>query len=506
MKTDGNLYAAIDLGSNSFHMLVARREHGELRVIDRIKDMVRLGGGIDDDGHLAADTRRHALACLARFGQRIAAIPATQVRAVGTQAFRQLDNPAAFLVVAETALGCSIDIISGREEARLVYLGVSQATPQSDRRLVIDIGGGSTELVIGEALDPLLTESVPVGCVSMSRMAFPDGRLTEGAWQQAVQAVESELLELGGEVRRLGWQQAVGSSGTIRALEAMATSRRNEASARIALTEVEKLREAMLKVGHIDRLALPGLSQRRRPVIAGGTVVLEAVMRHLGLEKLEVSPHALREGVLHDLLGRLSHQDPRARTVAAMASRYQCDPEQASRVRDWAMQAADQVASQWQLTPPHLELLDWACQLHELGLAIAHDRHHLHGAYVVEHADMPGFSRQEQEFMAALLATQRQRLDRTIIERHPVRLQDPLGHLIAILRLAVTLCRSRLDSDLPDFALEATGPNLALRLPEGWLDAHPLSARGLSYQQRQLEKLGVRLEIGVLSNDEQLPP
>ena len=506
MKTEKNLYAAIDLGSNSFHMLVARREHGQLRVIDRIKEMVRLGGGIDDDGRLDPETQRRALACLARFGQRIAAVPDTQVRAVGTQSFRQLDNPAVFLVIAETALGCSIDIISGREEARLVYLGVSQAIPQSDRRLVIDIGGGSTELVIGESLDPLLTESIPVGCVSISKKAFPDGALKAKAWQQAVQTVANELLELGGDIRRLGWQQAVGSSGTVKALEAMTASRREEASARISLAEVESLRDAMLKAGHIERLDLPGLSERRRPVIAGGAVVLEAVMSHLGLETLEVSPHALREGVLHDLLGRLSHQDPRTRTVAAMANRHQCDPEQASRVRDWALQAADQVAAGWKLTSTHLELLDWACQLHELGLAITHDRHHIHGAYVVQHADMPGFSRQEQEFMAALLATQRQRLDRGIVERQPTRLQAPLRRLIAILRLAVTICRSRLDSDVPDFALQPTGEGLVLRLPDGWLEAHPLSARGLSDQQRQLEKLGVSLEIGALSSNEQLNP
>ena len=504
MKTEQNLYAAIDLGSNSFHMLVARRDHGELQVIDRIKDMVRLGGGIDDDGQLNPDTRHRALACLARFGQRIAAIPETQVRAVGTEAFRQLHNPAAFLVVAETALGCSIDIIGGREEARLVYLGVSQATSHSDRRLVIDIGGGSTELVIGESLEPLLTESIPVGCVSMTRKVFPDGRLEPETWRQAVQTVQDELLELGSEVQQLGWQQAVGSSGSIRALEAMAASRRDESTGRISLAEVESLREAMLRAGHIGQLDLPGLSERRRPVIVGGAIILEAVMRHLGLETLEVSPHALREGVLHDLLGRLSRQDPRARTVAAMASRYQCDPVQASRVRDWALQAADQAAADWLLTTAHLELLDWACQLHELGLAISHDRHHVHGAYVIQHADMPGFSRQEQEFMAALLATQRQRLDHDIVERQPTRLRAPLRRLIAILRLAVTICRSRLDTDVPAFALDTAERGLVLRLPIGWIEAHPLSARGLSYQRHQLEKLGLNLEIGVLSGEEQI--
>jgi exopolyphosphatase / guanosine-5'-triphosphate,3'-diphosphate pyrophosphatase len=499
---EGNLYAAIDLGSNSFHMLVARREHGELRVIDRIKDMVRLAGGIDDNGHLDPEARARALDCLARFGQRIAAIPGEQVRAVGTQTFRQLDNPAAFLVVAETALGCSIDIISGREEARLVYLGVSQATAYSDRRLVIDIGGGSTELVIGESLDPLLTESVPLGCVSMTRKAFADGQLDRDRWQRAVQIVQADLLDLEAGMRGLGWDQAVGSSGTIRALETMAARARDEESGRITLVELERLRDKMLAAGHVERLDIAGLSERRRPVIVGGAVILEAVMKQLGIETMSVSPHALREGVLHDLLGRLSHQDPRARSVAAMARRYQCEPKQASRVRDWALQAADQVAEAWSLKSTHLELLDWACQLHELGLAITHDQHHRHGAYVIEHADMPGFSRQEQQFMAALVATQRFRLDADLIERQPPRLHAPLRYLIAIMRLGVTLCRARVDSDVPDFSLRAESDGLELRLPSGWLESHPLSARGLAYQRRQLEKIGLDLKLGVLSDAE----
>lgn len=497
--TEASLYAAIDLGSNSFHMLVARREHGELRVIDRIKDMVRLAGGIDENGLLDPAARSRALDCLARFGQRIAAIPGNQVRAVGTQAFRQLDNPAAFLVVAETALGCAIDIVSGREEARLVYLGVSQATAYSDRRLVIDVGGGSTELVIGESLDPLLTESIPVGCVSMTRRAFAEGRLDRERWQLAVQSVQGELLDMETDIRRTGWQQVVGSSGTIRALEAMATRLRDEETGRISLVEVERLREMILAAGHVDRIELPGLSERRRPVIAGGTVILEAVMKQLGLESMAVSPHALREGVLHDLLGRLSHKDPRARTVTAMANRYQCDPDQASRVRDWAMQAVDQATGPWQLTSIHVELLGWACQLHELGLAIAHDQHPQHGAYLIEHADMPGFSRQEQQFMATLVATQRYRLDRGVIERQASRLHNPLRRLIAIMRLAVTMCRARIDSDIPEFSMDVEADRISLRLPDGWLESHPLSARGLAYQNRQLEKIGLALKIEVLS-------
>jgi len=494
--TDRNLFAAIDLGSNSFHMLVARHEHGEIRVIDRLKDMVRLAGGIDRRGHLDTKTYRDAMASLARFGQRIAGIPERQVRAVGTQAFRQLDNPYGFLVVAETALGCPIDIISGREEARLVYLGVCQATSDNGNRLVIDIGGGSTELVIGEGLEPEVTESIPFGCVGMTRQAFVNGKLTRKRWCRAVQAVQADLLDIEAPFHRLGWQQAIGSSGTIRALEAMSTRQSGEANATFSLRDVENLRERMLEAGHIDALDLPGLSSRRRPVIAGGTVIIEAIMKHFEIEILGVSQHALREGVLHDLIGRLSDQDPRQRSVEAMASRYQCDPGQAERVRDWTLHAAEQVAERWSVQDTQLEYLEWSALLHEVGLAIAHDRHHLHGAYIIEHAELPGFSRQEQQFMAALIASHRGKLDPAVIEIQPPRHRDALRLFIAILRLAVTICRVRRDADLPDFGLDLRDQRMELRLSAGWLDSHPLTMHGLLQEQQQLRKLDLELIIG----------
>jgi len=494
------LYAAIDLGSNSFHMLVARREHDELRVIDRIKDMVRLVGGLDDDGRLDSETRQRALASLARFGQRIAGIPQHQIRTVGTQAFRQLANPASFLVVAETALSCPIDIIGGREEARLVYLGVSQGTaPAGGRRLIVDIGGGSTELVIGEGEQPDLAESIPTGCVSVTRRGFPDGRITAKRWQRAVEAVGEALLDIRADCRRLGWQQAVGSSGTLRAIETMAAGRRGVDDACIERNDLDDLRQRILRAGHIDRIELPGLSNRRRPVIVGGLAVLEAVMDTLDIERIQVSPFALREGLLHDLIGRLTHRDPRARTVTAMAERYQCDAHQAARVRDWTLTAAEQVAEAWRLSLAHTEMLEWACQLHELGLSIAHDRHARHGAYVIEHADMAGFTRQEQQFMAALVCLQRGRIEPSVIRQLPGRLQHPLCRLVAIMRLAVAFARSRRDSDMPDFALFGDDNRLRLDLPRGWLQVHPLTRRSLGFQQRQLRHIDIHLTLGELA-------
>ena len=493
-------HAAIDLGSNSFHMVVAHHDGHQLRIVDRIKDMVRLAGGIDRAGRLDPAVRERALASLSRFGQRIAGIPQAQVRAVGTQSFRRLAHPAAFLVVAETALGCPIDVISGSEEARLVYLGVHQGTPVGDgRSLIIDIGGGSTELAIGHGDEPELTETVPAGCVSVTGAHFGRGKITAARFERAVEAVEDRLVELVGPCRKLGWQRVIGSSGTMRAIAAMAAGG-EEGARRFNRADLQRLRESVVAAGHVDRIDLPGLSARRRPVIVGGLAVLEALARSLDLEQFEVSQSALREGLLHDLIGRLHHADPRARSVAGMADRFGSDPEQIARVHDWILAAFDQVADGWRLGEDHRDLLLWAVQLHEVGRAVNHHHHHKHGGYLVANADMPGFTRPEQRFMAALIALQRGKVDTEVLDWVPQRMSPALKRLAALLRIAVTLARPRSDRAMPDFSLTPGKSALALGLPPGWLEAHPLSARSLGYQQRKLGKLDLKLQIGTMDD------
>ncbi len=289
-------YAAVDLGSNSFHLLVARREHGELRVIDQIKEMIRLGGGLDQDGTLDPAVQERAFACLARFGQRLRGIPANNLRAVGTQTFRRLKNANAFLAVAETALGCSIDIIAGREEARLVYLGVTQGVSgHEERRLVIDIGGGSTELVIGEGLEPIEMESLQYGCVSLTRQFFADGKITRKRWKKAVRSVMADLQELQTRYRQTGWDSAIGSSGSIKAIAEICRLQ-SWVEKDINMDALYFLRDKLLSFGSIDAVDLPGLSERRHPVLVGGLVMLLACFKALRLENMKVSPYALREG------------------------------------------------------------------------------------------------------------------------------------------------------------------------------------------------------------------
>ena len=494
------MFAAIDLGSNSFHMIVARAEHDELRVIDRIKEMVRLGGGLNEKGELDRRTREAALACLARFGQRLAGIPPSNLRAVGTQTFRRLRNPAAFLVVAETALGCPIDVVSGREEARLVYTGVSQGMPNTaGRRLVIDIGGGSTEVVAGEATEPVLAESLPFGCVATTREAFPDGRISPQRWRRAKRKVLGALRPFSASFRNYGWDQAVGSSGTLRAVNAMASHLHPDQPGGFNRPDVIELRAQLFEAGHVDALDLPGLSERRRPVIAGGLVIVDALMKAFSIERIQASDYALREGLLYDLMGRLSQKDPRAKTVAAMASRYDCDPEQADRVCGWVRTALDQVASSWGLGPAHEELLLWSARLHETGLAIAHDRYPAHGAYIVGQADMPGFGRQEQALMALLVGQQRDRPNTEQIRQLPPRLHDPARRMLALLRLAVLMCRARSNADLSDFCIDVgKRRRISLALPAGWLDSHPLTAQDLAEEQHHLRALDLSLKLETL--------
>ncbi|MBL38223.1 MAG: exopolyphosphatase [Xanthomonadales bacterium] len=503
-----HLYAAVDLGSNSFHMLVARRENGELRVIDRIREMVRIAGGLDANGRLDEATRSRALECLARFGQRLAEIPGHQVRAVGTQTFRRLKNPQHFLVVAETALGCPIDIISGREEARVVWLGVSEGTSFAESpRMVIDIGGGSTEIAAGNETDPQFTESVQFGCVGVTRAAFGKGRITARRWQRAAGEIETELQAIAPQLARTGWQHAIGSSGTIRAVQAIVAARQGALPGPIEAAQVDELSKLVIESGHVDRVDLPGLSSTRQPVIAGGLLVLQACMRIFGIRTLEVSPFALREGLLHDLVGRLEQRDPREKTVRGMAERFQVDRTQAERVRDFALCAFEHLAEPFELRRIHRDLLDWTCQLHEIGLGIAHSHYQLHSAYIVEHSDMAGFTRQEQQFMAFLLRYQRRKMPDDALAQLPARLHHSARILLSIMRLAVALARSRTDADLPDFAL--TRPDdrmLVLSLPAGWLQSHPLSARSLELERRQLARLGMRLRFDTLANPHPVSP
>jgi len=488
-------YAAVDLGSNSFHLLVARREHGELRVIDQIKEMIRLGGGLDQEGALDPAVQERAFACLARFGQRLRGIPANNLRAVGTQTFRRLKNANAFLADAETALDCSIEIIAGREEARLVYLGVTQGVSgHEERRLVIDIGGGSTELVIGEGLEPIEMESLQYGCVSLTRQFFKGGKITRKRWKKAVRSVMADLQELQLRYVRTGWDSAIGSSGSIKAIAEICRLQ-SWVEKDINIDALYFLRDKLLSFGSIDAVDLPGLSERRHPVLVGGLVMLLACFKALRLETMKVSPYALREGVLHDLLGRLEQRDPRDKTVTAFMARYSVDQEQVNRVKRVALKACDKIADGMFLRPIHRELLAWAADLHETGLSVSHSQYQAHSGYLVENSDMAGFSRQEQQFLAALVRHHRREVPRNFANQLPARMHEPLRMTLFCLRFACILCRTRDDSSIPSFKLSGTNNMLTVNFADDWKVNHPLTMTDLEQESKDLRAIKLQFRV-----------
>ncbi|MEL1264974.1 exopolyphosphatase [Pseudoxanthomonas putridarboris] len=489
---DGDQLAAIDLGSNSFHMIVARYTLGQLRVVDRLRETVRMADGLDGKGGLSGAARQRALDCLARFGQRIRDVPAVRVRALATNTVRQLKDPQAFLVPAEAALDKPIEVVSGREEARLIYLGVAHAQPPKpgQRRLVIDIGGGSTEFIIGRGLETLERESLQAGCIASTRRFFPGGKLSKKRWKDALTEIGAEFQQFAGLYRNLGWQEAIGSSGTHKAIGEICAAMKLTKGA-ITAEALPQLRDRLLQADRIEDIDLPGLSNDRRPIIAGGVLVLEAAFEALGLQRLMVSKAAMREGILYDMLGRGSDNDPRDLSVAALTQRYGIDEFQAARVEATAMRLFEQVEESWDLDDDDARMLGWAARLHEIGLVIAHSQYHAHGAYVLEHSDISGFSRQEQQVLAALVRTHRRSIPKNAFDALPDRLLLSAKRKAALLRLAVLLHRSHDSETIPRLDLSASDERLDLIVDKKWIDSRPLLRSDLVGEAEDMQGLGM---------------
>src|SRR5688572_30121631 len=355
-----DVIAAVDLGSNSFHMVVARYSHGQLIILDRLREMVRLGAGLDEQGRLTREATDTALACLERFGQRLHDMKAESVRVVGTNTLRRAKRKGAFLDRARSALGHPIEIISGIEEARLIYLGVAHTMPsEPGRRLVVDIGGGSTEVIIGEGKTAKKLESLYMGCVSMSSRYFNDGGITDKRIKRARLGARLELEPVRANFRNYGWDQAVGSSGTIRSVGDVIRARNNGDGA-ITPAAVDSLLDHAVKAGEVSKLRLPGLSEERLPVFAGGLAILAEIFDAFDIKSMRVADGALREGLLYDLVGRFTDEDARVRSVRAMQARYHVDAAQSERVEASALDFLRQTTREWQLDEPFAELvLSW---------------------------------------------------------------------------------------------------------------------------------------------------
>ncbi len=494
---DSELLAAVDLGSNSFHLIVASFAQGQLRVVDRLREMVRIAAGLDKGKNLDAASQIRALECLARFGERLRDIPPERLRVVGTNTLRKARDPTDFLHKAEAMLGHDIDVVSGIEEARLIFIGASRSLPEvSGRHMVIDIGGGSTELAGGMGYQPDRLQSLGIGCVGMSRKFFPKGKITRKRFDEARTAVRLELRPYAGMFSGAQYERVAGASGTIRtAMDVLSGLKFDESG--ISLPALERLIALIIEQGHVERLELPGLSMERVPVFAGGIAILTEVMSFLGIEKLLAAQGAMREGILYDLIGRLGDEDSRVRTVRSMESRYHVDVSQAERVEQTALTLFEQVADSWKLRRPNARnLLGWAARLHEIGLDIAHSSYHKHGAYLLEHSDMPGFTRNEQAILAGLVGLHRRKLTAANVSAvTSAGWGKRTLRLAIILRLAVLFNRSR-SYEFPDtFRMLAKRRSITLQLSQEWLNSNPLSLADLQCEMGYLEAVGLELNI-----------
>ncbi len=483
------ILAAVDLGSNSFRLQVARVEGDQLYMLDGLREPVRLAAGLTADKYLDAETQQRALVALGRFAERLRNLPRDAVRVVGTNSLRVAKNAADFIPQAEHVLGFPIEVIAGREEARLIYLGVAHELPQSKHnRLVIDIGGGSTEFIIGNGLTPLKLESLYMGCVSFSNRFFPDGKITKQNLKQAELAARNELQTIVADYKGQ-WQQALGSSGTARAI-AEILELNGYSNGGITRDGLDRLRAHLLNVGDMHKLDLQGFRQDRISTLAGGFAILYAAFCELNITHMDPAMGALREGVLYDLLGRFHDHDVRDVTAQQFMQRYHVDAKQAGRVAKLAQILAQQFLGS-ENDQAALHLLGWAANLHEIGISVAHNGYHKHTAYILANADMPGYSKKEQTRLSLLTLAQRGSLNKL-----QGQLKNTEDFILAMsLRLAVLFYRNRSDSGLPALQGRFSGTKFHLSIDPDWLAQNPLTETVLQDEVKQWKALGVSLQI-----------
>jgi len=484
---DGAAIAAIDLGSNSFRLEIGRVAHGQVERVEYLKETVRLGGGLDADGNLSEAAIERGCECLARFAERLRGFTPAQVRAVATQTLREARNRDAFVARARAVLGFPIEVISGREEARLIYGGVAHLLPESDeRRLVVDIGGRSTEVVLGRGVQPLKVESYPVGSVNLSLRHFADGRLTRAALDAATLAAQAVLEDalgfLGDRDSDHAWDRAYGSSGTVGAIADVldANNPPGHTAGVVTADDLEWLVAQLLRAGHVDKLKLAGLKEDRRAVIGGGVATLRAVFALVGLDAMHAARGALRHGVLYEMLDRdVATADVRERTVQRLVQKFGADAAQAARVRQvalhlWAqLQASrnERDGGDQDAGHPLARQLAWAAEVHEIGRAVAHVEYHRHGAYILEHSDGAGFALHELQRLGVLVLGQRGGLRKVAAALDDEGLREPL----LCLRLAVLLCHARRAPALAGLGLARRGTGYRLEVDAAWAAQHPRS-------------------------------
>lgn len=495
----GNLLATVDLGSNSFRLLIAKvREDGTITPIDQIKETVRLAGGLDNAKLLTPEAQTNAWNVLARFGERLAGLNKNQVRVVGTSTLRVATNAEDFIDVGNKKLGFKIEVISGNEEARLIYIGATHSLAYTlDKRLIVDIGGGSTEFIIGSGYEPQVMESVTMGCVSFSNRYFPAGALDSKNFDNAIFAARGKIQAMEHLFTNQNWVHAVGTSGTARALYDLCIE--YGYADQITIDALYKIRKLLQKAKTIKNLASINLKEDRRPVIAGGLSIMVAVMEELSIKTMTISDSSLREGVMYDLLGRKTNHDLRESTVARLKKRYEIDEKQANNVAATTLKLFTLLSGGTdKIETSYLKPLQWAAELYEIGLSISHNDYHKHGAYILANADMAGFSKPEQSLLSELVKTHRGNLVKALESlKETRRVKEWLIYMILSFRFSVIFNRNR-TTMANDVILGVTinlKDGVKLSLNKDWLKKNPLTLYSINEEIEQWRKLDMTIKI-----------
>ena len=494
---DSSLLATVDLGSNSFRLLIAKPSvDGALYHVDQIKETVRLAGGLDENNYLNKESQLLALEVLSRFSERLIGFKHSQVRVVATSTLRVAKNANDFIVIANKTLGFNIEVISGNEEARLIYIGAMHSLAYEDnKRLVIDIGGGSTEFVIGMGYEPQIMESVTMGCVSFSNRYFSDGQLSEDNFANAIFTARGKIQVMKHLFVKHTWSSVIGTSGTAKALYELCLY--NGFSENITKDGLYRLKKVMIKNKTTQNLNLSGLKDDRKGVLPGGLSIMIAVMEELDIEHVTIADGSLREGVMYDLLGRGTNFDLRGTTVNSLKKRYLLDDKQSNRVSDTALYFCKELIGINDLEQNSLKLLQWACELYEIGLSISHNDYHKHGAYILANADLAGFSKPEQSVLADLVRSHRGGLVKACQSISVNRkIKQNFFLMIMSFRFSVILTRNR--KNLPTNAIISIKPvaksSIELVVDDKWLCQNPLTLYSLNEEILQWKKIDFKIK------------
>lgn len=475
-------------------MMIVQVIAGSVQVIGRVKRKVRLASGLDKNNVLSQEAMQRGWECLNLFAERLQDIPAKNLRIAGTATLRLATNVDVFITKAQSILGNKINIISGLQEANTIYQGVAYTSSSKVRRLVVDIGGASTELVAGEANEPKVSNSLNVGCVTYLENYFPDGQLTESNFMDAIAAAEQEISKVRDLYKDFDWQEEVGASGTVQAIQEILMHQGFDEI--INLGRLISIMQQAITYGSIDRLNIPGLAQERKLVFPSGVAILIAIFRQLNLTGMTLAGGALREGLLYSMLPELTEQNVRERTLMSVMTRYHVDVDHANRVAELCSNIARQVDGQWNLEQfEAIGILRSAALVHEVGLQVAYKDQQLHGSYILTNTNLPGFTSAQKKLLVALVGSHKDRIDQIELSKQSTTSVLLACRLVRILRLGVILSMRRADEALPEVKVEVSGESLALTLPSGWTEMNPLTQAELSQESELQAEHGWLLEV-----------